>query len=80
AYITLNNYRDNAVKRGIHQIINYDGSIMTDSGGYQVLEYGKVDVDPKSMATFEQKIGTDLAIPLDRPTGFGLSKKKAKFY
>src|SRR5438445_12717066 len=53
---------------------------MTDTGGYQVLEYGKVDVDPKKMAIFEQKIGTDLAIPLDRPTGYGLSKKKAEFY
>ena len=80
AYITLNNHGDEAIRRGIHEIINYDGSIMTDSGGYQVLEYGKVDVNPKDMAVFEQKIGTDLAIPLDRPTGFGLSKKKAKFY
>jgi len=80
AYITLNHHGDTAIKRGIHEIIIYDGSIMTDSGGYQVLEYGKVDVDPKDMASFEQKIGTDLAIPLDRPTGYGLSKKKAKFY
>jgi len=80
AYITLNNHGDAAVKHGIHEIINYDGSIMTDSGGYQVLEYGKVDVNPKDMALFEQKIGTDFAIPLDRPTGYGLSKKKAKFY
>src|SRR2546430_7133233 len=80
AYITMNNYGDEAAKRGIHEIINYDGAIMTDSGGYQVLEYGKVDVNPKDMASFEQKIGTDFAIPLDRPTGYGLSKKKAKFY
>jgi 7-cyano-7-deazaguanine tRNA-ribosyltransferase len=80
AYITINNHGDEAVRRGIHEIINYDGAIMTDSGGYQVLEYGKVDVNPKDMALFEQKIGTDFAIPLDRPTGYGLSKKKAKFY
>ncbi len=80
AYITLNNHGDEAVKRGIHGIINYDGAIMTDSGGYQVLEYGKVDVGPKEMALFEQKIGTDFAIPLDRPTGYGLPKKKAIEY
>src|SRR5690349_1345478 len=80
AYITMNNYGDEAARRGIHNIINYDGAIMTDSGGYQVLEYGKVDVDPKDMALFEQKIRTDFAIPLDRPTGYGLSKKRAKSY
>ena len=26
---------------------------MTDSGGYQVLEYGEVDVKPPAMAKFE---------------------------
>ena len=80
AYITLNNYGEEAVKRGIHDIINYDGSVMTDSGGYQVLEYGRVDVEPTDMASFEKNIQTDIAIPLDRPTGYGLSKKKAKSY
>ena len=76
AYITLNNYGQEAVRRGIHDIINYDGAVMTDSGGFQVLEYGKVDVEPKEMATFEQNIRTDFAIPLDRPTGYGLPKKR----
>jgi 7-cyano-7-deazaguanine tRNA-ribosyltransferase len=80
AYITLNNFKEEAIERGIHNIINYDGSVMTDSGGYQVLEYGRVDVEPKDMASFEKNIRTDIAIPLDRPTGYGLSKKKAKSY
>ena len=40
AYITRNHYGNDAVKNGIHKIINFDGAIMTDSGGYQVLEYG----------------------------------------
>src|SRR3970040_1032960 len=80
AYITLNNYKEEAVKRGIHDIINYDGSVMTDAGGYQVLEYGRVDLEPSDMATFEKNIRTDIAIPLDRPTGYGLSKKKARSY
>ena len=80
AYITLNKYGQEAVRRGIHNIINYDGSVMTDSGGFQVLEYGKVDVEPKDIASFEQNIRADIAIPLDRPTGYGLSKKKARSY
>jgi 7-cyano-7-deazaguanine tRNA-ribosyltransferase len=80
AYITMNKYGDEAAKRGIHDIINFDGAVMTDSGGYQVLEYGKVNVEPKDMADFERKIKTDFAIPLDRPTGYGLSRKKAASY
>src|SRR5579875_2242624 len=80
AYITLKQHGDEAVRRGIHDIINYDGAIMTDSGGYQVLEYGEVDTDYRRMAGFEKGIKTDFAIPLDRPTGFGLPKKKASDY
>ena len=80
AYITLKRLEEKARKNGIHKIIKYDGSIMTDSGGYQVLEYGEVDVKPPTMAKFETDIMTDFAIPLDKPTGFGLSKKQAREY
>ena len=80
AYITRNNFAKEAVKRGIHKIIDFDGAVMTDSGGYQVLEYGDVSVSPTEMADFETGILTDFAIPLDRPTGFGLSLEKASRY
>jgi len=80
AYITMKRHGETAIKKGIHGIIDYDGAVMTDSGGYQVLEYGDVDVSPTDMAEFEKKIMTDFAIPLDKPTGYGLSKKKAKSY
>jgi 7-cyano-7-deazaguanine tRNA-ribosyltransferase len=80
AYITRNNYGDKAIKKGIHNIIDFDGAVMTDSGGYQVLEYGDVEVSPPEMASFEKGILTDFAIPLDKPTGFGLPIKKAEAY
>ena len=80
AYITLKQYDDEVTKNGIHSIINYDGAVMTDSGGYQVLEYGDIDTNYKAMAEFEKKIATDFAIPLDKPTGFGLPKKRAIEY
>jgi len=80
AYITMKRLEEKARENGIHKIIKYDSSIMTDSGGYQVLEYGEVDVKPSDMAKFEMDIMTDFAIPLDKPTGFGLSKKIAKEY
>lgn len=80
AYITKNNYGDEAIKKGIHKIIDFDGAIMTDSGGYQVLEYGDLKVLPSEMADFEKRILTDFAIPLDKPTGYGLPWKKAESY
>ncbi len=80
AYITLRHYGDEARKRGIHDIIGFDGSVMTDSGGYQVLEYGSVDVEPADMAQFEKDIRSDIPIPLDKPTGYGLEYEMAKQY
>ena len=80
AYITRNNYGGEAIKKGIHEIINFEGGIMTDSGGYQVLEYGDVEVLPPEMANFEKGILTDFAIPLDKPTGYGMPIKKAEAY
>src|SRR3970040_65864 len=69
AYITMKKFGDGALKKGIHEIIGFDGPIMTDSGGYQVLKYGEVETNPLEMAKFEEGIGTDLAIILDTPTG-----------
>jgi len=80
AYITLRHYGDEARRRGIHDIIGYDGVVMTDSGGYQVLEYGSVEVEPAIMAQFEKDIKSDIPIPLDKPTGYGLDYEIAKQY
>ena len=80
AYITFKYYGEKAQKQGIHRIVNYDGPIMTDSGGYQVLEYGKVNVTPSTMAQFELDIGSDIPVPLDKPTGYGLPYNTAKSY
>ena len=80
AYITLRHYGDEARKRGIHGIIGFDGSVMTDSGGYQVLEYGSVEVEPATMAQFEKDVKSDVPIPLDKPTGYGLPYEQAKEY
>lgn len=80
AYITLKQYGDEARKRGIHDIIGFDGAVMTDSGGYQVLEYGSVEVEAADMAQFEKDIKSDIPIPLDKPTGYGLPYELAKEY
>ena len=80
AYITLRHYGREATEKGIHNILNYDGTIMTDSGGYQVLEYGSIQVEPLEIAHFQRAIKSDIAVPLDKPTGYGLKYQKAKNY
>jgi len=78
AYITKKKYGEDA--GSIHKIINFDGAVMTDSGGYQVLEYGDIDASAKEIALFEEKIDSDIAIPLDKPTGFKLDRDTAESY
>ncbi len=80
AYITMKRHGEDAIRRGIHDIVNYDGPIMTDSGGYQVLEYGDLNITPPQMAQYETDIMSDIPVPLDKPTGFGLSHRQAAAY
>jgi 7-cyano-7-deazaguanine tRNA-ribosyltransferase len=70
AYIALGHYGEEAIQKGIHNIIDFDGVVMTDSGGYQVLEYGSIDLAPSTIAQFERDIRSDICIPLDKPTGY----------
>jgi len=69
SFIMFKRLAAEAVGRGVHNIIGFDGIVATDSGGFQVLEYGDVDVGPLEIARFQEDIGSDIAIPLDRPTG-----------
>ncbi|MEM4494508.1 MAG: tRNA guanosine(15) transglycosylase TgtA [Candidatus Caldarchaeum sp.] len=69
AYILFKRFRSRAVEEGVHRIIGFDGVVMTDSGGYQVLVYGDVEASPDDIAFFQEAIGSDIAVPLDRPTG-----------
>lgn len=78
AYITMKKFGGDARRRGIHNIIGFDGPIMTDSGGYQVLEYGEIGTNPLEMARFEEEIGSDFAIILDTPTGRSSSEEDAR--
>lgn len=74
AYILYKRLRDEALGETVHGLLGFDGVVMTDSGGYQILEYGGVEVSPQEIALFEEEIKTDIAVPLDVPTG--LSDRK----
>ncbi len=69
AYLTFKRFGEEATKKGIHNVIGFDGVIMTDSGAYQMLEYGDVDVDQETIIKYQVDISTDIGVILDVPTG-----------
>ncbi|MGC9191365.1 MAG: tRNA guanosine(15) transglycosylase TgtA [Conexivisphaera sp.] len=78
SYITYRRYGHGISEvGGIHGALGYDGILMTDSGGYQVLEYGEVDVDPLTIAEYQVEMGSDVAVVLDRPTGASAPRERA---
>ncbi len=76
--ITYRRRKEEAIEKGLHAMLGYDGVIMTDSGGYQVLRYGALDITPGAIAEFQSAIGSNLAVTLDRPTGYSLSRDYAR--
>jgi len=78
SYIMFKEKSQEVIEKGIHSFIDFDGPIMTDSGGYQVLEYGKISTTPLEISKFQEDIGTNFANILDNPTGMKISYKEAQ--
>lgn len=53
---------------GIHKLLKFDGLIATDSGSYQLMNYGGVETNNAEIIEFEEKIKTDIGSFLDIPT------------
>ena len=80
AYIIYKNeeLRKKALKDGVHSLINFDGPIMTDSGSFQLSEYGDIDVNNREIIEFQEKIGTDIGTSLDIPTPPYVKRERAE--
>jgi 7-cyano-7-deazaguanine tRNA-ribosyltransferase len=63
---------------GLHKFLDYNGAIMTDSGAYQILVYGEVEVSQKEIVAYQESIGSDIATILDIPTGWKVTKEQAQ--
>jgi len=79
AYLIKKNLGQKAVADGIHRLLDYDGVVVTDSGAYQILEYGNIDVEPDEIALFQEAIDTDIGVILDVPTGWRVNRKRAEW-
>jgi 7-cyano-7-deazaguanine tRNA-ribosyltransferase len=78
AYILKKQNSEEATKKGVHKFIDFDGVIMTDSGAYQILVYGQVDVRPEEIVEYQERISTDIATILDIPTSWQTTRDQAK--
>jgi len=79
AYIIKKQRAEEATKLGIHSFLDFPGVVMTDSGAYQILAYGGIEVTPEEIIKFQEEIDTDIATILDLPTGWGVSKTHAEY-
>ncbi len=70
--------RERALREGLHSLLDFDGAIMTDSGSYQLSVYGEVEVNNQEIVQFQQKIGSDIGVPLDIPTPPDVSRERAE--
>ncbi len=67
SYIIRNNgdLRERALSEGLHRLLNFPGTIMTDSGTFQSHMYGEVEVSNSEIVTFQREIGSDIGTVLD---------------
>ncbi|MCC6013637.1 MAG: tRNA guanosine(15) transglycosylase TgtA [Candidatus Verstraetearchaeota archaeon] len=77
SYIIWKHYKDNI--KDVHEITKFDGPIMTDSGAYQLLVYGDIEVSNKEIIEYQEKIGSDIGVILDVPTGAHASREEAEY-
>src|SRR5436309_1262501 len=63
----------------VHGILDYPGAVATDSGAYQILEYGHVGVTPEEIVIYQENISTDIGVILDVPTGFRSDPSRARW-
>lgn len=77
AYLIKKHFGDADLE--VHRLLDYDGVVATDSGAYQILVYGGVDADPGEIVEFQRRIGSDIAVILDVPTGWDVPRSRAEW-
>lgn len=69
--------RNQAIEKGIHDLMSFDGLIMTDSGAFQQF-HGPLYLSPKKIVKFQDDIGADIISPLDVITSPGDNRTTAQ--
>ena len=57
--------KERALEEGLHKLLDFEGTVMTDSGTFQSHMYGEVEVTNEEMVQFQKDIGSDIGTVLD---------------
>lgn len=68
AYILYRTAKDDVIEKGVHRFLGVDLPIMMDSGAYQTMVYGDVEISNKEIVEFQVLAKSDIVVPLDIPT------------
>jgi 7-cyano-7-deazaguanine tRNA-ribosyltransferase len=78
AYILKQRFHNQPIQQSLHEFLDFDGAIMTDSGAYQILVYGDIQLTQKEIVGYQEQIDTDIATILDIPTGWKVNEEHAR--
>jgi 7-cyano-7-deazaguanine tRNA-ribosyltransferase len=79
AYIIyMSHLKEEALKKGIHDLLDFHVVIETDSGSFQLMMYGNINITNEEIIEFQNEIGSDVSTFLDIPTVPGASLEEAK--
>jgi 7-cyano-7-deazaguanine tRNA-ribosyltransferase len=70
--------RERAQSAGLHDVLDFSGAIVTDSGSFQLAEYGDIDVTTREILRFQYDIGSDVGTPVDVPTPPDAGREQAE--
>ncbi|MFB6081357.1 MAG: tRNA guanosine(15) transglycosylase TgtA [Halanaeroarchaeum sp.] len=70
--------RERARAEGLHDLLGFDGAIMTDSGSFQLAEYGEIETTTEEILAFQTEIGSDVGTPVDIPTPPDVDRERAE--
>ncbi|MDR9430945.1 MAG: tRNA guanosine(15) transglycosylase TgtA [Natronomonas sp.] len=71
-------FRERALSEGLDELYDFSGAIMTDSGSFQLSEYGEITVRNAEILEFQRDIGSHIGTPIDIPTPPGVSHERAE--
>ena len=54
-----------ALEEGVHELLEFPGVVMTDSGVFQQYVYGDVEIGEVEVVEFQREIGVDIATMMD---------------
>ncbi|MHA1448276.1 MAG: tRNA guanosine(15) transglycosylase TgtA [Candidatus Hodarchaeales archaeon] len=76
-------YRDEELReivseKGLHGYLGFNGPVMTDSGAFQLMLYGDIEINNREITAYQEKIQTDIGVFLDVPVKKGKRKDYEK--